>query len=455
MIKILILSVVIFASGILHASNHRAVILTDLGPHNDPGKDGDDIQSLVRLLVYANVIDIEGLVATVGWSKQQSNTGIFDETIHDAVKAYEKVYANLKKHDAHYPKPEYLKSIIKKGRHSKQTFWKGDHMKEVGKGKSTEASKHIIDVLKKSDPRPVWFLGWGKMMDLAQAIWDINASDSKDERDRLFNKIRVYDIAGQDNAGAFITHTYPKIFYLCSLKAFQGVSTSGDMKMMKPAWIDANIRKGHGDLGAYYPSPATSHKVIEGDTPSFLWLIPNGISQPEDHTIGNWGGCFNAKKSKNKARFKNNTYNRFKDYYFYTEKGGKGEVSKWRTDFQNDFAARMDWCTKPYNKANHHPEIVVNGHKGHEYLHLKVKSKSQPSLDASQTIDPDGHSLSYSWVQSGPNQLGSINIISKGPKATIDLPKAKKGKLVHVLLTVTDDGMPPLKAWKRVVLTVQ
>ena len=26
-----------------------------------------------------------------------------------------------------------------------------------------------------------------------------------------------------------------------------------------------------------------------------------------------------------------------------------------RREFQNDFAARMDWCTKPYSDANHPP----------------------------------------------------------------------------------------------------
>jgi hypothetical protein len=37
---------------------HRLVVLTDMGADND------DSQSMVRLLLYANEIDIEGLVAT-------------------------------------------------------------------------------------------------------------------------------------------------------------------------------------------------------------------------------------------------------------------------------------------------------------------------------------------------------------------------------------------------------
>src|SRR5262249_6420212 len=32
--------------------------------------------------------------------------------------------------------------------------------------------------------------------------------------------------------------------------------------------------------------------IKEGDTPSFLWLIPNGLSDPERPWLGSWGGRF-------------------------------------------------------------------------------------------------------------------------------------------------------------------
>jgi hypothetical protein len=38
-----------------------------------------------------------------------------------------------------------------------------------------------------------------------------------------------------------------------------------------------------------------------------------------------------------------------------TIKDNKVTLWRWRDDFQNDFAARMDWCTMTYKEANHPP----------------------------------------------------------------------------------------------------
>ena len=33
----------------------------------------------------------------------------------------------------------------------------------------------------------------------------------------------------------------------------------------------------------------------------------------------------------------------------------KATIWRWRSAYQNDFAARMDWTIKPYAEANHPP----------------------------------------------------------------------------------------------------
>src|SRR4030042_2439252 len=85
---------------------HRVIILTDI--EADP----DDTQSLVRLLLYSNEIDLKGLIATTScWHKTMINP----ESIKRIVKAYDKVQPNLIKHDADFPKAEILFSLIKQG----------------------------------------------------------------------------------------------------------------------------------------------------------------------------------------------------------------------------------------------------------------------------------------------------------------------------------------------------
>ena len=153
-----IVSLIIFVNcfGILVAeqSKTRILILTDI--ENEP----DDAQSMVRLMTYANVLDIEGLVATTSCWKR---TSIADWRIHEIVDAYGKVRDNLEKHEPGYPSHQMLKSRIKKG---VPLFG----MSGVGEGKNSEGSEWLISVVDKEDERPVWVSVWGGANVLAQAL---------------------------------------------------------------------------------------------------------------------------------------------------------------------------------------------------------------------------------------------------------------------------------------------
>ena len=73
---------------------NRVIILTDI--EADP----DDTQSLVRLLLYSNEIDIKGIIATTScWLKAAVNP----QSIINVIKAYEKVQPNLIQHDPDFP----------------------------------------------------------------------------------------------------------------------------------------------------------------------------------------------------------------------------------------------------------------------------------------------------------------------------------------------------------------
>jgi len=68
-------------SGILKP---RIVVLTDVSTWET-----DDSESLVRLLVHADLFEIEGLIYTTGWSLDKTRDDFF-QLIHDAIDAYEK-----------------------------------------------------------------------------------------------------------------------------------------------------------------------------------------------------------------------------------------------------------------------------------------------------------------------------------------------------------------------------
>ena len=54
-------------------------------------------------------------------------------------------------------------------------------------------------------------------------------------------------------------------------------------------WLHDNIQANHGALGTEYPDV---EYLMEGDSPSFLQLIPNGLNDPEHPNYGGWGGRY-------------------------------------------------------------------------------------------------------------------------------------------------------------------
>ena len=178
----------------------RVLVLTDIT--NEP----DDQESLVRFLVYANEYDVEGLVATTStWLRNRTSV----DNIRQCVIAYGKVRDNLASHADGFPTVEHLASVIKEGR---PEFG----MAGVGEGKNTSGSNHIIDMVDRDDPRPLWVTAWGGSNCLAQALWHIRKTRTAEEVDRFIEKIRVYTISDQDDAGPWMRREFPKLLYVVS-----------------------------------------------------------------------------------------------------------------------------------------------------------------------------------------------------------------------------------------------
>ncbi len=85
------------------AEKSRVVVCTDIG--GDP----DDEQSLVRLLTYANEVDIEALIASENHYDQNRS-----DIIKSMVKAYGQVSDRLNSHESGFPSASRLLSVIKK-----------------------------------------------------------------------------------------------------------------------------------------------------------------------------------------------------------------------------------------------------------------------------------------------------------------------------------------------------
>ena len=103
----------------------RLLITTDIG--GDP----DDQQAVIRLMLYTNDFDVEGLISSGTHTPEHpKDDALRPELIEEIIHGYEQVYPNLFKNDQRYPTPEYLLSIVKKGNPHR-----GDR---VGEDKDTE-----------------------------------------------------------------------------------------------------------------------------------------------------------------------------------------------------------------------------------------------------------------------------------------------------------------------------
>jgi hypothetical protein len=445
------------------ADRPRLLVLTDIS--NEP----DDEESLVRLLVYSNEFDIEGLVATTStWLKAKPR----EDLIRRDIAAYAQVRPNLLKHATGFPLPDQLHAVTCTG----QTEF---GMNCVAPGeRSTAGSRRIIDAADRADDRPLWVSVWGGANTLAQALADVRATRSRNELDRFVARLRVYTISDQDDAGPWLRREFPNLFYVVSPSAdgheyyratWTGISGDRhyknglrvDFDLVDNPWLEAHVIKNHGPLGALYPKLAY---IMEGDTPSFLGLIDNGLGWRDRPSFGGWGGRYALYRPSGEARpiWANNDDSRdtmtIDASTGATATSDQATIWRWRKHYQHDFAARMNWCVADsFEKANHNPVPVLNGDRTNRVLTLPASGGSTISLSAEGTNDLDGNAVRVTWwiyPEAGTIRSGASLSSAEGMTTEVHVPPVKKAGTLHVILQAEDDGDPHLFAYRRAVLEV-
>ena len=432
----------------------------------------DDQCSMIRFLLYANEWDIEGIVTSSSQYHWQGHQWAGDDWIDPDLNAYEQVYPNLIQHDPDYPTPDYLRSITVLG----NTKTEGE-MEEV-----TVGSELIVKVLlDKTDARPVWLQAWGGTNTIARALKTIEET-YPERMAEVAAKCRFYFIWEQDRTYQdYIRPVWGK-YRIPTIISDQFEAIAYRWKLVQPPelhqyfegpWMKTNILEGHGPLTAIYAAHDNGDFRSEGDSPAFLHTIPTGLRSLESPDWGGWGGRY--------VRVRENTWldpvpvpgYEYPAGRWYGSNGWgrsslrEGSTStpeqrrayfkpmwRWSEALQNDFAARADWCVKPYAAANH-PPVVVLAHPAD----LTVRPGETVTLSAAGTTDPDGNALRYHWWHYGEagSYPGSISVDAPD-QTTVSLvvpADAIEGQTLHIVCEVTDNGAPQLTRYQRVVLTVR
>ncbi len=252
-------------------ARHRVIVSTDIG-----GTDFDDFQSLVHVLLYADGLDLEGLVSSpYGPGRKEHILAVLDH--------YERDFPNLRTWSARYPTPGALRAISKQGETEVAPY--------AGVRRTTEGSEWIVQCARRADPRPLHVLVWGGLEDVAQALHD--APD-------ILPKLRVHFIGGPNkkwspDAYHYLATRHPALWFIESNSTYRGWFVGGNQTgdLAATAFAGAHA-SGRGALGDFFArgirfEERTRTELKMGDTPTVAWLLRGDPALPFQP---GWGGRY-------------------------------------------------------------------------------------------------------------------------------------------------------------------
>ncbi|HEX2528778.1 MAG TPA: nucleoside hydrolase-like domain-containing protein [Geminicoccus sp.] len=418
----------------------KVVILTDIG------QDPDDTQSLIRALLHANDLSIEGIIPTY----RPGGRLVASDLAKLVIKTYGKDVDQLRQHDIRYPDADELLARLKPGHPFND---------KIGAGYDSPGSKHLVKVVDASE-EPVWVLVWGGSRELAQAVYKVRNTRSDKAFHAFIDKLRVYAIAWSQYSpepAEYLAANANDLFWISSASydgkknaTFRGMYMLGDHSMQDRAWKKEFILS-RGQLGKLYPLTTTEDGLKEGDTPSLLHVLPIGLSDPERPEEGGWGGRYEQEPAY--AHITRNFFSSrdVKDW-LDDQRDRRASVARWRPAFQAEFAARAAWLELDYDDANHPPIVAMDGETSRA-----ARSGDKITLDASASVDPDDDRLSYRWwiYKEASSLSDGLEITdSDSAVATVVVPEVEKQEEVSIILEVQDDGMPALTRYQRIRLII-
>ncbi|MFD4960054.1 nucleoside hydrolase-like domain-containing protein [Microbacterium sp. NPDC058389] len=463
----------------------------------------DDLNSLIRFLLYSNEVEIEGLVyasSRFHWRGDGRGTEFFlpdreyaapqtswrwapgERFIDDAVDAYAQVYDNLVVHDPRYPSPGSLRAVIREG----NVDFEGDTSRE------SPGSQLIADALLDERPGPLHLQLWAGPSTVARALLSIEERFAgTPEWDRIHAEVSAKAIitkfASQDASyDEYIAVTWPRIRVIEVATLAWGYLArltvpAHDQRLLSAEWMHDNVTS-VGPLGALYrvwgdgrqmvPGDLTDYFhlsgfsadelraqgyrvwtdpqphgewISEGDTTNMLNLLVPALRGHEDPSYGGWGGRY--------ARTADgvDTWG-LADGAIFGGGGDEASVTRWFAAAQSDFAARLQWSVTPrFADANHHPTLRIE-----PGADVDVRAGTAVQLTA-VVDDPDGDEVSVRWrIDHEAAPTAAALDLTSGSRVVIGVPgDARPGDTIHVVAEASDAAaVHPLTAWQRVILTV-
>ena len=462
---VLVLMAVIGVNALQAAENDlkpRLVVCTDIAPAD---VEPDDMESMVRLMAYADMFEIEALITSVGWNCDPYPAE-WAEYLQRVIEAYRKDVPKLMRRSGqqefmpledenkqqyigYWPSADYVKSRAVMG-----SIHGG--IKAIGADNDSPGSELLIRLADEDDTRPIYVAAWGGANTLAQAIWRVKQTRSAEELKKFVRKFRIYTITDQDMQysmrmnRSYSSHMWLRKEFADDLQFVWDEGTWQEQcELGKRHWQQHkdNIQ-GRGALGGEYP---TYKWGVEGDTPSFLYVMPNGLNNPEDPHQCGWAGYHE------RGMCADSLTTAWTSWQEPVRSISVGYKQRFYPDELNDFMARMQWAAE--GKGNLNPYVVIPNDTINITVTKKKKVKKGTmislSLDASKSFDPDGDNLQFSWWQQPEIGKTKVKIEQADqPIATLRIPADAKGDTIHIICEVHDDGPYHLPAYRRIIIKI-
>ena len=182
--------------------------------------------------------------------------------------------------------------------------------------------------------------------------------------------------------------------------------------------------------------------------------MPNGLNDPEDPTQAGWAGCHKFGMCADSLTY---AWTSWQEPQKSITEGYKRRFYEAEL---NDFCARMQWAKE--GRGNTNPRILINNQFSLAPIRMRVKAGDKAVFSA-LAFDAEGDSWTIKWwVQpEASTYQGEVNInhspmdVATGFIASVDVPKDAKGKTIHVVCEVKDNGEIPLTSYARVILDVK
>ncbi len=481
----------------------------------------DDQNSLRHLLFYANEIEIQGIIQTSSkfhWKgipgavkpeqrvegdfHPNQESGPYDQPYRwpgtdwmmQVLDDYAQDYPNLCKNAEGYPTPDALRAVTKVGNIGYEGEIEGP----------TEGSELIRARILDQDERTLYLQVWGGLNTIARALKDIedNYASSKDweeQKKRISGKIVITACGEQDPLyRTYLAEVWPQIQFVKTLQmqsyaypwyrmpegeskdTLRASFMKKELLEKKSAlirgyctWMDGHVYEGEERASQFGSNPEITREwfganwineepqkydfLSEGDSPTFLALLPFGLRTLENFSYGGIAGRYHpVQDDRNSRGIACNVWDVSKDAY--TDRAGRvtEQESMWKyvADIQRDFAARVTWAAEGESaQCEHAPKLsLISTQDPVASPGTSVSIAAKASM-----TDPGAATIRFEIYQEASAECAKeAKLHIDGDRALVDIPlSAKEGDRIHVIVKAVTDGHYHLFAYQQVIITVE